>query len=139
MAATHVEVVSPSRVVYRGDAEMVVTRTVDGDIAFLADHVPLLGALDTCLTRVVAEDGSEVRIALGGGFVEIRDNQVSILATDAALGSEIDADAARAELREAEQRQRDDAGDETADAAVLRAQVRLEAAGAAPAAGGTGR
>ncbi len=145
MAATHVEVVSPSRVVYRGEAEMVVTRTLDGDIAFLADHVPLLGALDTCLTRVVAEDGSEVRIALGGGFVEVRDNQVTILAADAALGSEIDVDAARAELREAEQRQRDDAGDAsagdasagaTAGAAVLRARVRLEAAGAAPADGG---
>ncbi|MHB1930798.1 MAG: ATP synthase F1 subunit epsilon [Acidimicrobiales bacterium] len=136
MATTHVEVVSPTRVLHSGDAEMVVTRTVDGDIAFLADHVPLLGALDTCVTRIVAEDGSEVRIAVAGGFVEVRDNHVIVLAADAALGSEIDVDAARAELREAEARQRDDATDEAAEAALRRAQVRLEAAGVA--AGATG-
>lgn len=137
MATTTVEVVSPTKVLFRGEAEMVVTRSVDGEIAFLADHVPLLAALDSCVTRVIAEGGNETRIALGGGFVEVRDNQVSILAADAALADDIDVDAARAELAAAEQRQRDAAGDEAAtaaaEAAVRRAQVRLEAAGALPA------
>ena len=40
-----VQVVSPERVLYSGDAEMVVCRTSDGEIAFLPGHVPFLGAL----------------------------------------------------------------------------------------------
>lgn len=136
MATTHVEVISPTEILFRGDAEMVVTRSVDGEIAFLADHVALLAALDICVTRVVAADGSETRIALGGGIVEVRDNQVSILAADAALADDIDVEATRAQLREAEQRQRDadEPGAAAAEAEVRRVQVRLEAAGAAGAA-----
>lgn len=130
MANTSVEVVSPVRVLHRGEAEMVVTRTTDGDIAFLADHVPLLAALDICVTRIVAGDGSEVRIAIGGGFVEVRDNQVTILAADAILGSEVDVEAARADLRAADERRRNDASDVGAEAAFRRATAQLEAAGA---------
>jgi F-type H+-transporting ATPase subunit epsilon len=132
MATTGVEVVSPTKVLFEGEAEMVVTRSVDGEIAFLADHVALLAALDICVTRIVAPDGSETRIALGGGLVEVRDNKVTILAADASLGADIDLDAARAELNEAEQLQSDPSDPEAsaaADAALRRAQVRLEAAG----------
>ncbi len=142
MATTHVEVVSPTRVLWEGEAEMVVTRSVDGEIAFLADHVALLAALDACVTRIVGEDGSETRIALGGGFVEVRDNTVSILAADAALAGDIELDATRAELAAAEQRRHDATGDAdaeaVAEAAIRRAQVRLEAAGTSPAGGAGG-
>jgi F-type H+-transporting ATPase subunit epsilon len=137
MATTEVEVVSPTKVLFEGGAEMVVTRSVDGEIAFLADHVALLAALDICVTRIVAPGGAETRIAIAGGLVEVRDNKVSILAADAALADDIDLDAARAELQEAEQRQpdpSDPAAVAAAATAIRRAQVRLEAAGS----GGSG-
>ena len=101
MATTAVEVVSPTKLLFEGEAEMVVTRSVDGDIAFLADHVALLAALDPCVTRIVAPDGSEVRIALAGGFVEVRDNKVTILADAAELSGDIDVEQARRDLQTA--------------------------------------
>jgi F-type H+-transporting ATPase subunit epsilon len=140
VATTHVEVVSPAAVLYTGDAEMVVCRSVDGEIAFLADHIPYLGALDPCVTRLIAENGDETKIAVSGGFVEVRDNQVIILADHAELGSDVDVDAARTALREARDRRSsepsspgsDDGSPSSpspAELDVRRAQVRLEAAG----------
>jgi F-type H+-transporting ATPase subunit epsilon len=139
VATTHVEVVSPAAVLYTGDAEMVVCRSFDGEIAFLADHIPYLGALDPCVTRLIAENGDETKIAVSGGFVEVRDNQVIILADRAELGPDIDLDAARAELRQAQDRlsssspsSSDDGSPSSpsqAELDVRRAQVRLEAAG----------
>jgi F-type H+-transporting ATPase subunit epsilon len=131
MPTTEVEVVSPAKVLYTGEAEMVICRSVDGEIAFLAHHVPYLGALDPCVVRLIAESGDETRLAVSGGFVEVRDNRVIILADSAELAGDIDVDAARASVRDAEGRIRDAADDEGAQADLRRAQVLLEAAGAA--------
>lgn len=129
MATTEVEVVSPARVLYTGEAEMVICRSVDGEIAFLANHVPYLGALDPCTVRLVPESGDETRMAVSGGFVEVRDNRVIILADSAQLARDIDVDAARATLREAEGRLRDTPDDATALGDLRWASVRLDAAG----------
>jgi F-type H+-transporting ATPase subunit epsilon len=129
MATTEVEVVSPASVAFTGEAEMVVCRSVDGEIAFLAEHVPYLGALDPCVVRVIAEGGDETRLAVSGGFVEVRDNHVVILADTADLAGDIDVEAARARLRDAEGRVRDNAEDEAAQLDLRRAEVLLETAG----------
>ena len=47
-----VELVSPERILFSGQAEMVICRTADGDIAFLADHAPFIGALEIGVVRV---------------------------------------------------------------------------------------
>jgi F-type H+-transporting ATPase subunit epsilon len=133
VATTEVEVVSPARVLYTGEAEMVVCRSVDGEIAFLAGHIPYLGALDPCVTRLIPESGEETKIAVSGGFVEVRDNHVVILADHAEMADDVDTEAARADLRDAQQRASAAGSDDEAAAAaeldVRRAQVRLEAAG----------
>ncbi len=98
MAATQFELVTPSQTLYSGQAEMIVCRTVDGEIAFLANHMPYIGALDTCVVRVVgpgSEDSEtsgepDVRVAVLSGFVEVKDNQVIMLADVAELASEVD-------------------------------------------------
>jgi F-type H+-transporting ATPase subunit epsilon len=132
MATTQVEVVSPRGVLYTGEAEMVVCRSVDGEIAFLAGHIPYLGALDPCVTRLIPESGEETRIALGGGFVEVRDSHVVILADQAELAGDVDVEAARAARRDAQSRVSAANGEEETALAELdlrRAEVRLEAAG----------
>jgi F-type H+-transporting ATPase subunit epsilon len=131
LAVTEVEVVSPASVLYTGEAEMVICRSTDGEIAFLANHVPYLGALDPCVVRLIPESGEETRVAVSGGFVEVRDNRVIILADTAELAADIDVDAARSALRDAEGRLRTDAADEAAQADQRRAAMLLEAAGAA--------
>jgi F-type H+-transporting ATPase subunit epsilon len=117
-----VELVSPERILYSGEAEMVVCRTAGGgEVAFLTGHAPFLGALDTGLVRVKTSGGEEVA-AVHGGFVEVRDNRVIVLSDVAELAKDIDT--ARA------QRAKDAAtgDDEEAVAARARAEARLNAA-----------
>jgi len=104
---------------YSGEAEMVVCKSVDGEIAFLADHMPYIGALDPCLVRVVGPEsgGEEVRVAVRSGFVEVKDNQVIMLADVALRPEEVD-------VAEAER----DASAAGSEAEVKWAQARLETA-----------
>jgi len=118
----HVELVSPERILYSGDADMVVCRTVGGgEVAFLTGHAPFLGALETGVVRVKTANGEEVA-AVHGGFVEVRDDRVIILSDVAELAKDVDV--ARAE------RARDAAtgDDEETLAARVRASTRISAA-----------
>ncbi|NBS27479.1 MAG: F0F1 ATP synthase subunit epsilon, partial [Actinobacteria bacterium] len=67
-----VEVVSPERVLFSGDAKQVITRTLDGgEIAFLPGHISFLGALVENHTRIYLSDGKVQDLAVHGGFVEV--------------------------------------------------------------------
>jgi len=77
----NVAIVSPEEVLFEGEATQVITRTTEGDIAFLAGHAPFLGALAEGETRVYVADGTVREFQLTGGFVEVSNNTVSILAT----------------------------------------------------------
>ena len=125
--ALDVALVSPERILFSGEADMVVCRTSDGEIAFLTGHAPLVGALGIGTVRIKQADGEEVKAAVHGGFVEVRDNRVSILSDVAELPDQIDVERARRAREEAERRVQagDDAG---AEAALRRAHVRLELA-----------
>jgi len=117
-----VELVSPERILYSGEAEMVVCRTVGGgEVAFLTGHAPFLAALETGVVRVRTGSGEEVA-AVHGGFVEVRDNRVIILSDVAELAADIDTSRA--------QRAKDAASgdDDEAVEARKRADARLNAA-----------
>jgi F-type H+-transporting ATPase subunit epsilon len=130
-----VEVVSPERVLYSGEATMVITRTLagetggGGEVAFQAGHMPFLGALSDNHTRVFLSDGTVQDIAVHGGFVEVSENKVSILSDAAELSTEIDVDRARSAKERAEERLRHE-HDAEAVAALGRAHARLNATGA---------
>lgn len=123
----HVEVVSPERILYSGEAEMVTARTTDGDIAFLTGHAPFIGALGIGMVKVAVEGGGEERAAVHGGFVEVSDDRVTILSDVAELASQIDAERARRAVDAAE-RKAEDRDDAEAEAALRRARLRLELA-----------
>jgi F-type H+-transporting ATPase subunit epsilon len=127
--ALHVQVVSPEQVLYEGDAEMVVCRTSDGDIAFLPGHAPLLGALGVAAVRVILPDGEQAA-AVHEGFVEVSEDRVVVLSDVAELPEQIDVGRARAAKERAEAQLSSDADDEEAKAALARANLRLEVAGA---------
>jgi F-type H+-transporting ATPase subunit epsilon len=133
--AMQVEVVSPERILYEGEATMVIARTVGGgDIAFLSDHAPFLGALEDHTVKLRPEEGDDVLVAVHGGFVSVQNNRVVILSDVAELGAQIDADRARAALERAEAGLRDDPDSEECAAAVRRANARIMAAEGAAAA-----
>jgi F-type H+-transporting ATPase subunit epsilon len=117
-----VELVSPERILYSGEADMVVCRTVaGGEVAFLTGHAPFLAALETGVVRVRTSGGEQVA-AVHGGFVEVRDNRVIILSDVAELAADIDVERAR--------RAKDAAtgDDDGAAAARARAEARINAA-----------
>ena len=126
--AFHVELVSPERILYSGDAEMVICRTVGGgELAFLAGHTPFLGALDIELVRIKTTEGGEEAAAVHGGFVHVRDDNVIILSDVAELASQVDVDRARRAKERAERKDMED-HDEEAEAALARAHARLRLA-----------
>ena len=84
-----VQVVSPERILWSGEAAMVSVRTLEGgDISFLTGHAPFVGALDVGPAMIRPEEGSDVGFAVHGGFVEVSDNQVSILSDVAELAED---------------------------------------------------
>jgi F-type H+-transporting ATPase subunit epsilon len=122
----HVEIVAVDREVWSGDVEMVLARTTDGEIGVLHGHVPLLGELvEGGIVRLVAEDSSETKVAVHGGFLSVTEDGVQILAELAELESEIDVERAQRQLAEAQ----GDHDNDEAQARVLRATARLRAAG----------
>ena len=131
-----VELVSPERILFSGQATMVVCRTLDGEIAFMANHAPLIGLLGIGPVRIYDGDRLVERAAVHGGFVEVSNNKVTILSDVAELASSIDvrrAEEARARA-EAEVARGGNEPDDAAVAALRRAEVRLEVASAARAA-----
>jgi F-type H+-transporting ATPase subunit epsilon len=128
--AMQVEVVSPERVLFSGEATMVITRTLGGgEIAFLPGHAPFLAALTENHTRIASDGGVTVDVAVHGGFVEVSNNKVSILSDVAELGDSIDVARARAARERAEELIRR-GEDGEAEAALRRAEARLAASGA---------
>jgi F-type H+-transporting ATPase subunit epsilon len=124
-----VEVVSPEKVLFSGEATQVITRTLSGEVAFLAGHAPFLGALAENHTRIYLADGTIQDVAVHRGFVEVSHNTVSILSDTAELAADIDVNRARSARERAEEAIRRGDDDEAA-AALARANARLNAAGA---------
>lgn len=127
----HVEVVSPERILWTGEAEMVIARTLGGgDIAFLTGHSPFVGALGIGKVTVRPEQGADELVAVHGGFVEVSQDRVTILSDVAEVASQIDVERARRarDRAEAALRQRHDV---EVEAALRRAEVRLAVAGGA--------
>jgi F-type H+-transporting ATPase subunit epsilon len=128
--AFEVQLVSPERVLYTGLATQVLCRTVGGgDIAFLTDHAPLIGALDTWPVKITTVDNEDLWFAVHAGFVEVSGDSVILLSDVAEAADHIDADRARRAQERAEPELRSDPDNDELKAALQRAEVRLEVAG----------
>ena len=123
-----VELVSPERIVYEGEAELVIARTTDGEIGFQPGHVPFVGNLVSSVIRIALSDGGVQRIAVHSGFVEVSDNHGALLSDVAELAEDIDTDRAKNALDRANELLAGDSANEEAAKALQRAEVRLLAA-----------
>ena len=129
MPAFALEVVTPERVAYSGQAASLQAPGSEGSFGVLAGHIPLLTSLQIGRLRFVEEDGNEVQMAISGGFVEVGREQVAVLAETAERVEEIDvarAEAARQRAEERLARAREERVDVArAEAALARAINRL--------------
>jgi F-type H+-transporting ATPase subunit epsilon len=127
VAEIQVHLVAVERELWTGTAQMVVARTVDGDIGVMAGHSPLLAQLrEGFAARIVEPNGNVLGVAVHGGFLSVTKDGVSILAEDAQLSDEIDVARARAAYEAAKSRGGDSAD---AEAELRRAQAQLLATG----------
>ena len=124
--ALQVELVSPERILFSGDATSVTARTEGGDIAFLTGHAPFVGTLQVGVVTIDLTDGTRMKVAVHGGFVEVMDDRVTILSDVAELADQIDR--ARAERALAAVQASTGTGDPDADAAARRASLRIDLA-----------
>ncbi|MHB8451687.1 MAG: F0F1 ATP synthase subunit epsilon [Mycobacteriales bacterium] len=120
-----VELVAPDRMVWSGEAQMLIARTTDGDIGVLAGHESLLALLVPYPVTIKREGEADLVAAVHGGFLSVTRERVSLLAERVELADEIDVARARQALGAA----RENAGDPEAAAAIRRAETRLRAAG----------
>jgi F-type H+-transporting ATPase subunit epsilon len=120
----NVELVAPDRMIWSGEAEMVIARTTDGDIGILPGHEPTLGVLVESPVRIRREGQDELVAAVHGGFLSVTRDSVSVLAELVELAEEIDTQRARQALDRA-----DGGDDDEAKSATRRATARLRAAG----------
>ncbi len=127
MAEMQVDLVAVERQIWSGPAELVVARTVDGDIGVMPGHAPMLAQLkEGFAARVVQPGGNVLGVAVHGGFLSVTKQGVSILAEDADLRDEIDVTKARAAYESAKATGGDSADSE---AELRRARAQLLAAG----------
>jgi F-type H+-transporting ATPase subunit epsilon len=126
VATLQVELVAVEKMIWSGEATMVIARTTEGELGVLPGHAPLLGELAPGgVVRIRPESGDDLVVAAHGGFLSVTQRGVSILAETAEISTDIDVERARAALRRAEE----GGDDPEALAAARRAQSRLRAAG----------
>jgi F-type H+-transporting ATPase subunit epsilon len=131
MARTfHLEIVTPDRALLSEEVVSIIAPGVEGYLGVLANHAPLVTELNVGVLRIRYPDDTEENVAVSGGFMEVANNRVLVLADAAERPQDIDIQRAKEALIRARQRLQDPTMDrERARAALERAINRLRVAG----------
>ena len=133
MATIKLEVVTPDRgEVFGKDIDMLIVRSTAGELGILPKHARLLTELIPHAMRIKSE-GTEHLVAIGGGFMEVTPDKITILADSAELPENIDVDRAKSAYKRAEDRinsyknspKESEIDIRRAEAALARAKARL--------------
>jgi len=127
MATIAVDIVTPERRVLQTQADSVVVHAIDGELGILAHHTPLVAQLAPGEIRLRMGDQTQY-FAVSGGFVEVQDNHVTVMAETAEMAHEIDVERARLaaeRARELIKTAKSDVDLAQAEAALRRALARL--------------
>ncbi|MFS7401899.1 F0F1 ATP synthase subunit epsilon [Carnobacterium maltaromaticum] len=106
MSVLRVNIVTPNGLVYDHNANMVVAKTLDGEIGILPQHAPIIVPLQINEVRVKRTDNQEHEdaVAVNGGVMEVRDNICTIIADSAERERDIDLSRAERAKERAEKR-----------------------------------
>ena len=137
MATIKLEIVSPDRMVYAADIDMLIARSTGGEIGILPKHIPLVTGLQPHAMKIHV-DAKEQLLAVAGGFMEVTPEKITVLATAAEEPDEIDInraqrayDRAQARLKRLREGGVEDGGaaidEHRAALALKRAVARLQA------------
>jgi F-type H+-transporting ATPase subunit epsilon len=132
MNTIQVDIVTPERKVFAGEANMIIAKGIDGEIGVMHGHIPLVTPLKVGPLRM--KSGRDERyVSISGGFLEVRPDKITILAETAELPEEIDVSRAqvakeRAEKQLAAMDNKNSAEAKVQKAALDRALLRLDVA-----------
>lgn len=99
-----VEVLTPEGEVFEGDVVQVSTRTAVGEIGILANHVPILAALEPTELRLHVSDSETERYAQAHGWLQVFANHALLLVEEAIPPDQLDPARLREQMQDAEQR-----------------------------------
>lgn len=120
---------TPDGLLFEGEVERVMCRSITGDMAILADHINFCTALGMGEAYIRLEDGTQRNAACIGGMVTMMNGECHLLATTWEWEDEIDVDRAKSAKARAEERLQDSSLTEKeiklAQAKLNRALVRL--------------
>jgi len=132
MKTFKVEIVTPERVVYNGEGNILVAKGMEGELGILANHIPMVTPLQITPVQIKKDNGEDI-IAVSGGFMEVRKDKVTILAQAAELPENIDVNRAQAAKERAERRLAESGKEgmdvKRAQLSLQRAVIRLQVAG----------
>lgn len=125
----HLKIITQERVVFDEDVDEVYTKTTDGEMGILKNHVPVMAALDIGVTKAVKNNEPKFFTTMGGVF-QFKDDEALILTSTAESGDEIDVTRAKEALKRAKERLANKDAEldaKRAEAALARAMARLKA------------
>ena len=125
----HLKIITHEKVVFDEQVDEIYTRTVDGEIGILKNHIPIMAALDIGVTKSVKSGVSQFFTTMGG-VLQFKDDEAIILTPTAECGKEIDVMRAKEALNRAKARLAEakaEADVKRAQAAIARAMARLKA------------
>ncbi len=123
------EIVTPRKVIFSGEVSSFSAPGVVGGFQILKSHAPLLSSIAVGEVKLTDSTGQEFRYATSGGFVEVHENKVILLAESAERSDQIDVERATAARDRAEKRlaaKQEEMNTERARASLLRALNRLK-------------
>ena len=132
MATIKLEIVSPDRVVYAADIDMLIARSTGGEIGILPKHIPLVTGLEPHAMKIHV-DAKEQLVAVAGGFMEVTPDKITVLATAAEEPIDIDINRAQRAYERAQERLQRLREDPDAQASIIdeqRASLALKRAAA---------
>ncbi|MDQ3912101.1 MAG: ATP synthase F1 subunit epsilon [Actinomycetota bacterium] len=94
-------VIEPEKVLYNGEADLVVARIGDGDIGVMVDHAPVVSTVEIGVVRITHDDERYI-FATSDGFFKVSENLVQILVEEAVPPEEIDINEAENRVEKAE-------------------------------------
>ncbi len=130
MATFTFELVAPERVIFSGDVDAVVLPATEGDMTVLPGHAPMMTALKTGFLIITDRPGNGRRVLVRGGFADVNQNGLTVLAERALPEEEITQEILDREILQAEMAY-DATNDNAAKHAAEAAVAQLRAAKAA--------
>ena len=89
MTRLYLKVVTPDKLFFEGEIDMLVARTIEGDVGILLNHSPLVTILD--IGRLVIKNGDERKVAAcAGGYIDVRNNNITVVSDACEWEDEID-------------------------------------------------